>query len=447
MAALRLGRLFAPSKQALKHCPLYKCTMSSYESNYDIMVIGGGIVGLATAREILLRYPEKKIAVLEKEREIGMHQSGHNSGVIHTGIYYTPGTLKAKLCVRGADLMYQYCDKRNIPYKRAGKVIVAVNENEIPRLKNLYERGLTNGVRDLKLIGPKELRQIEPYCKGVMAIHSPNTGIVDYTKVTESYAEEIKERKGTIYTGFEVTGFVKQNSDGSGKDSVGVQCYGRPTLSAHNVITCAGLFSDRMARMSGCSSEPAIVPFRGEYLVLKSDKSYLVNGNIYPVPDPQFPFLGVHFTPRMDGTIWLGPNAILAFAREGYKFTDFSFKDFQESMRFRGLRKLIAKNFKYGAQEVFKGAILTAQVKELQKYVPEIKSSDIQRGPAGVRAQAMDRDGNLIEDFIFDQGTSEIGSNMLHVRNAPSPAATSSLAIAEMIVDKAQDTFKWDKMP
>jgi 2-hydroxyglutarate dehydrogenase len=240
-----------------------------------------------------------------------------------------------------------------------------------------------------------------------------------------------------------VTRFTADRKLNSDDFKIGVHCSGKPSILACHVITCAGLYSDRIAQLSGCSAEPRIVPFRGEYLVLKPNKSHLVRGNIYPVPDPKVPFLGVHFTPRMDGSIWLGPNAILAFAREGYKMTDFNLKDFQEALSFRGLQKLIMKNWQHGAREIYRGTILNAQVKQLQRYVPDISLSDIERGPAGVRAQAMDKDGNLIEDFIFDQGGGVIGDHMLHVRNAPSPAATSSLAIAEMIVDKATETFHW----
>lgn len=400
---------------------------------------------MACARELSFRHPNKKIAVVEKEKTISFHQTGHNSGVIHTGIYYTPGTMKAKLCVKGADLLYKYCDRTGVPYKRVGKVIVAVNKNEIQKLKNLYERGLENKVRDIRLIGPEELKEIEPHCKGVMAVHSPYTGIIDYGQVTKSFAEEFKERGGCVYTEFEVSKFDLFNSSEFGKYSIGVHSNGKPSIFGRQVITCAGLYSDRISQLSGCSPEPQIVPFRGEYLLLKSNKSYLVKGNIYPVPDPRFPFLGVHFTPRMDGSVWLGPNAILAFSREGYKFTDFNRRDFKEAMRFRGLHRLILKYWKFGTQEAFRRTILSSQLKHLKKYIPELKLSDIERGPAGVRAQAMDSDGNLIEDFVFDQGVGDFKTKMLHVRNAPSPGATSSLAIAEMIADKASEIFMWNK--
>ncbi|PIO16251.1 hypothetical protein AB205_0145680, partial [Aquarana catesbeiana] len=300
------------------------------------------------------------------------HQSGHNSGVIHSGIYYTPGSLKARLCVRGASLLYEYCDSKGIPYKQCGK--------EIPRLQALYERGLQNNVPGLQIINAKQIREKEPYCRG----------------------EEV---------------YCKY------------------------VLTCGGLFSDRLSQISGCNPEPRIVPFRGDYLVLKPEKCYLVKGNIYPVPNPRFPFLGVHFTPRMDGNVWLGPNAVLAFKREGYKLCDFNTRDFTEAVTYSGLHKLVLKNLVYGMGEMYRAFSLKAQLKELQKFIPELSVSDIVRGPSGVRAQALDRDGNLVDDFVFDGGSGDIASRILHVRNAPSPAATSSLAIAEMITSEAEERF------
>ncbi|XP_077123452.1 L-2-hydroxyglutarate dehydrogenase, mitochondrial isoform X2 [Ranitomeya variabilis] len=349
-------------------------------STYDIVIVGAGIVGLASARQLILSHPNLRFAILEKENEIASHQSGHNSGVIHSGIYYTPGSLKARLCVRGASLLYGYCDLNRIPYKQCGKLIVAVRHQEIPRLQALYERGLQNSVPGLRIIDAKGIREKEPYCKG----------------------EEV---------------YCKY------------------------VLTCAGLFSDRVSQISGCSAEPRIVPFRGDYLVLKPEKCYLVKGNIYPVPDPRFPFLGVHFTPRMDGNIWLGPNAVLAFKREGYRLCDLNARDFGEAVTYSGLRKLVLKNLVYGMGEMYRALFLQAQLKELQKFIPELSSNDILRGPSGVRAQALDRDGNLVDDFVFDGGSGVIASRILHVRNAPSPAATSSMAIAEMIASEVEKRF------
>uniref|UniRef100_A0A3Q4GFB3 L-2-hydroxyglutarate dehydrogenase, mitochondrial n=1 Tax=Neolamprologus brichardi TaxID=32507 RepID=A0A3Q4GFB3_NEOBR len=368
---------------------------------YDIAVVGAGIVGLATARELILRHPSLSFVLLEKEKELSLHQSGHNSGVIHSGIYYTPGSLKARLCVRGATLAYEYCEKKGLPYKRCGKLIVAVEQEEIPRLKALYERGMKNNVRDLTIVDGKGIRDREPYCRGIMALDSPYTGIVDWRMVALSYGTDFKEAGGTVVTEYEVNdiSMIKESPAGSteGNNFCIITFSQGNELRCRYVLTCGGLYSDRLSQISGCSREPRIVPFRGDYLVLKPEKNYLVKGNIYPVPDPRFPFLGVHFTPRMDGSIWLGPNAVLAFKREGYKVYDFSAQDFADALLFRG--------------------------------------------PTGVRAQALDRDGNLVDDFVFDGGVGDVGSRVLHVRNAPSPAATSSLAIAEMIADEVENRF------
>lgn len=418
------------------------------QASYDVVVVGGGIVGLATARELIHRHPTLKLAVVEKENELSVHQSGKNSGVIHCGIYYTPGSLKAKLCVEGLDLSYKYCDEKNIPYKKCGKIIVAVEKKELPQLEKLYQRGLENGVKDLKILDSKQIKEVEPYCEGVSAILSPNTGIVDWAEVARSYGEDFKKAGGKIYTGYEVTDFTcspesscSQEKEAGHTHPVTVCGKNVSPLGCRYVVTCGGLYSDRLAEKSGCESDPRIVPFRGEYLKLKDEKSHLVKGNIYPVPDPNFPFLGVHFTPRVDGSVWLGPNAVLAFAREGYKLTDVNVKDLVDALSYRGLRKLMFKYFMFGVGEYYRGIIISAQVKQLQRYVPSLKLEDVERGPAGVRAQAMDREGNLVDDFVFDGGAGDIGSRVLHVRNAPSPGATSSLAIAKMVAEKVQDRF------
>lgn len=412
----------------------------------DVAVVGAGIVGLATARELILRHPSLNFILLEKEKELAAHQSGHNSGVIHSGIYYTPGSLKARLCVRGATLAYEYCEKKGLPYKRCGKLIVAVEQEEIPRLKALYERGMQNNVRDLSIIDGKEIREREPYCRGIMALDSPYTGIVDWRMVALRYGEDFEEAGGKVVTESEVDdiSMVKESSAGSTegmKYPIAVKDKNGNEIWCRYVLTCGGLYSDRLSQISGCSREPRIVPFRGDYLVLKPEKHYLVKGNIYPVPDPRFPFLGVHFTPRMDGSVWLGPNAVLAFKREGYKVYDFNARDFADALSFRGLQKLVMRNITYGIGEMYRGVFIGAQVKILQKYIPELSLSDVLRGPAGVRAQALDRDGNLVDDFVFDGGVGDVGSRVLHVRNAPSPAATSSLAIAEMVADEVESRF------
>ncbi|KAF0043943.1 hypothetical protein F2P81_003101 [Scophthalmus maximus] len=425
---------------------LKDATSRQLHSAYDVAVVGGGIVGLATARELILRHPSLSFILLEKEKELAVHQSGHNSGVIHSGIYYTPGSLKARLCVRGATLAYEYCEKKGLPYNRCGKLIVAAEQEEIPRLKALYERGMKNNVRDLSIIDAKAIREREPYCRGIMALDSPYTGIVDWRMVALRYGKDFEEVGGSVVTEYDVKdiSMVKESPAGSTegmKYPIAIRDQKGKEVRCRYVLTCGGLYSDRLSQISGCSREPRIVPFRGEYLVLKPEKHYLVKGNIYPVPDPRFPFLGVHFTPRMDGSVWLGPNAVLAFKREGYKVYDFNARDFADAISFRGLQKLVMKNIAYGIGEMYRGIFIGAQVKMLQKYIPEISRSDVLRGPAGVRAQALDRDGNLVDDFVFDGGVGDVGSRVLHVRNAPSPAATSSLAIAEMIADEVEGRF------
>lgn len=426
--------------------PIKDVTTRRLHSTYDVAVVGGGIVGLATVRELSLRHPSLSFILLEKEKELAVHQSGHNSGVIHSGIYYTPGSLKARLCVRGATLAYEYCDKKELPYKKCGKLIVATEQEEIPRLQALYERGMKNNVRDLTIVDAKGIREREPYCRGIMALDSPYTGIVDWRMVALRYGQDFVEAGGTVVTESEVNdiSMAKESPSGSTegmKYPIAVTDKKGKEVRCRYVLTCGGLYSDRLSQISGCSREPRIVPFRGDYLVLKPEKHYLVRGNIYPVPDPAFPFLGVHFTPRMNGDVWLGPNAVLAFKREGYKIYDFNVRDFVDALSFRGLQKLVMKNIVYGVGEMYRGVFISAQVKLLQKYIPEISRSDVLRGPAGVRAQALDREGNLVDDFVFDGGVGDVGSRVLHVRNAPSPAATSSLAIAEMVADEVESRF------
>ncbi|XP_051773247.1 L-2-hydroxyglutarate dehydrogenase, mitochondrial [Ctenopharyngodon idella] len=423
------------------------CRAAHHSGSFDVAVIGGGIVGLASARELILRHPNLTFTLLEKEKELALHQTGHNSGVIHSGIYYTPGSLKAQLCVRGATLTYQYCQKKGVPYKRCGKLIVAVEREEIPRLKALYERGQKNNVRDLRLIDAKAIREKEPYCRGIMALDSPYTGIVDWRLVALTYGEDFQEAGGTVITEFEASDITVAAESPAGsaeglKYPIIIKSSEGKEVRCRFVLACGGLYSDRLSEMSGCSSEPRIVPFRGDYLVLKPEKNYLVRGNIYPVPNPRFPFLGVHFTPRMDGSVWLGPNAVLAFKREGYKLYDFDTQEFFNALSYRGLQRLVMKNIVYGMGEMYRGAFTSAQVKILQKFIPELSPSDVLRGPSGVRAQALDAEGNLVDDFVFDSGKGELGSRVLHVRNAPSPAASSSLAIAEMIADELEKRFQ-----
>ncbi|MGA3038877.1 MAG: L-2-hydroxyglutarate oxidase [Vulcanimicrobiaceae bacterium] len=396
---------------------------------YDVAIVGGGIVGLATSRELLRRFPGLRLANVEKEADWHQHQSGHNSGVIHSGIYYKPGSLKAKLCVEGRRLLWRYCDERGIPYKGVGKLIVATEENEIPRLLDLLERGKQNDVEGLELLDAAQIKEREPHARGVRAISSPVTGIVDYRVVAHAYAEDVRAMGGELFLSHEVTGVERRNGTTVLESPAG-------NVEATAAITCAGLYSDKLARMTGGARDPKIVPFRGDYLILRPEKRYLVKGNIYPVPDPAFPFLGVHFTPRMDGDVWLGPNAVLAFAREGYRFSDINPKELIDAVAYPGFLKLAMKYWQTGAGEMYRDLSRTAYVKALQRYIPELQPDDCLPGPSGVRAQAMSADGELVDDFIFDGA-----EGIVHVRNAPSPGATSSLAIARYIADEAERRF------
>ncbi|MBV8150548.1 MAG: L-2-hydroxyglutarate oxidase [Candidatus Eremiobacteraeota bacterium] len=397
---------------------------------YDIAVVGGGIVGLATSRELLRRHPRLKLANFEKEADHNRHQTGHNSGVIHSGIYYTPGSLKARLCVEGRRALWDYCDEKGIEYRTVGKLIVATSEDELPRLHDLYERGLANGVEDLELLDAAAIRAREPHCTGVRAISSPVTGIVDFTRVANSYADDVRALGGTLYLSHEITGFRRKGTTTLLESPAG-------DIEAKSVVTCAGLYSDRLARMTGGASDPKIVPFRGDYLILKPEKRYLVKGNIYPVPDPAFPFLGVHFTPRMDGSIWLGPNAVLAFAREGYDFLTIKPPELWDALTYPGFWKMAMKYWQTGAGEIYRDVVRSAYVKALRRYIPELRPDDCLPGPAGVRAQAMTAAGALVDDFVFDGA-----EGIVHVRNAPSPGATSSLAIGRFVADEAARRFE-----
>eukprot|EP00088_Acartia_fossae_P037541 TRINITY_DN3873_c0_g1_i4.p1 TRINITY_DN3873_c0_g1~~TRINITY_DN3873_c0_g1_i4.p1 ORF type:complete len:348 (-),score=64.74 TRINITY_DN3873_c0_g1_i4:308-1351(-) len=341
----------------------------------------------------------------------------------------------AKLCVEGMQATYSYCDQHNIPYKKVGKLVVATNDLEEKRLMDLWERANQNGVPGLELVDAKGIKEREPACVGTKAIWSPHTGIVDWARVARHYGTVFQSRGGIIHKSFEATEFTEIDGGVKITSSKGVE------VRCKHVIACTGLYSDRTAKLTGCHAEPKIVPFRGEYLLLSKEKSKLINGNIYPVPDPRFPFLGVHFTPRMDGEVWLGPNAVLAFAREGYSWSKFNLKDLAEVLVYPGFYRLAGKYLGYGLDQMLGSIFIRRAVKELQKYVPEVEASDISRGPAGVRAQAMNTDGDLVGDFIFSSGDSGLGARVLHCRNAPSPAATSSLAIAKMVVDKMEQQF------
>ncbi|MPZ15489.1 MAG: L-2-hydroxyglutarate oxidase [Chloroflexi bacterium] len=392
-------------------------------AGYDVAVIGAGIIGLATAREILRRRPGCRLVVLEKETAVGSHQTGHNSGVIHSGIYYASGSLKARACVAGASALMRYCEERGVPYERSGKVIVATAESELPRLEGLYRRGIANGVPGLELIGPERLRELEPHVVGIRAIWSPNTGIVDYSHVASALAEDVRSADGEIRTGSEVVGIRRQ-------PNASVVETARGDSVARSIVTCAGLYADRVAALAGGSHEPRIVPFRGDYYLLQPQCRHLVRSLIYPVPDPTFPFLGVHFTRHLNGDVSLGPNAVLALAREGYRRTDVAPRELLETLSYPGFVRLAARYWRVGLAEIWRDLSKRAFLTSLRVYVPELTAADLLPGPSGVRAQALANDGKLIDDFVIEQS-----GGLLHVRNAPSPAATSSLVIASMIAD------------
>jgi L-2-hydroxyglutarate oxidase LhgO len=400
------------------------------EQRADVAIVGGGIVGLATARELLRRYPALRLAVLEKEDRIALHQTGRNSGVIHSGLYYTPGSLKARLCVEGAAALMRFCDQRGIAYQRCGKVVVATEASELPRLDELYRRGVANGVPGLEMIGPERLHEIEPHAAGLRALYSPNTGIVDYSQVAAAYAQDILQAGGAILTGCEARKIARSGSTVRIETSAGA-------VEAKFVLACAGVYADRVAAMSGAPREPRIVPFRGDYYVLKPERRHLIRALIYPVPDPAFPFLGVHSTLRMDGSIWLGPNAVLAFAREGYRRWDVNLRDLWDALSYRGFQSLARTYWRTGLDEMIRDFSKRRFVQAAQRFVPELTPADVVEGPAGIRAQALASDGRLVDDFVIDQD-----GPIVHVRNAPSPAATSSLAIAQMIVDTAAQAFQ-----
>jgi (S)-2-hydroxyglutarate dehydrogenase len=395
------------------------------DSGGHVAIVGGGIVGLAVALEITKRFPRLRLLLLEKENRVGQHQSSHNSGVIHSGIYYKPGSLKAELCVAGAAAMVEFCREHGIPHQVCGKVIVATREDEFPRLEELRQRGQANGLIGVRTIGPEELRDFEPHAKGLRGLFVPSTGITDYGVVCEKYAELIASQGGAILTSHAVIGLKREASQ------IIVET-NRGEVSAKFLINCAGLFSDRVSRMAGDDPQVIIVPFRGEYYDLVPQRTALVRGLIYPVPDPRFPFLGVHFTRRISGTVDAGPNAVLAFRREGYRRSDVDLSDVMSSLAFPGFWRMAAKNWHSGFDEFHRSFSKAAFTRSLQRLVPEVRESDLVPGKSGVRAQALASDGTLLDDFKFVPTR-----RMLHVLNVPSPAATASLVIARTIVDVA----------
>lgn len=392
-------------------------------------VIGGGILGAAVARRLLQERPDAEVTVLEKEPTLAAHQTGRNSGVAHAGLYYPPGSLKATLCRRGVELLRAYCAERALPYDECGKVLVARNAVEEARLGDIMTRAVANGVPGVRIIDRDALRQLEPHVDGTAALHSPHTAIVDYGAVTRALADDVVAAGGSVRTGFEVTGLTRRG----GETLVTGREDGQETWAVFDsVIICAGLHADRVARLAGDDDDPRIVPFRGEYYLLKPDKRALVRGLVYPVPDPRYPFLGVHLTPRTDGEVMVGPNAVLALAREGYGWSTISPRDLRETLGYRGFRSFAKQHWRTGASEMLGSLSKRRFVAEARKYVPELTVDDVIPGPSGIRAQALDRDGSLVDDFRITRRGS-----ILAVRNAPSPAATSSLAIAEHVVSLA----------
>jgi (S)-2-hydroxyglutarate dehydrogenase len=395
------------------------------DSHYNVIIIGGGAVGLGVALEITRRFPRQKLLLVEKEDKVACHQSGHNSGVIHSGVYYKPGSLKARLCVAGAAAMVEFCREHGIPHNVCGKVIVAKDAEELPRLEELRKRGAANGLTGLRLIGFEELRELEPHASGLRALLVPSTGVTDYALVCEKYAQLIVASGGMVRTSVAVTGIKR-----SAQEIVVETSKGAFATSA--VINCAGLYSDRIARMAGDDPGIMIVPFRGEYYDLTTERASLVRALIYPVPDPRFPFLGVHFTRRITGRVDAGPNAVLALAREGYRHNDISARDLASSLAFPGFWRMAAKHWRNGLGEWHRSLSKRAFVRALQRLLPEILESDLVPGGSGVRAQALKPDGALVDDFQFVPS-----GKVLHVLNVPSPAATASLMIGKTIVDTA----------
>lgn len=392
---------------------------------YDIAIVGGGIVGLATAYAILQEKPDKRIAILEKETELAMHQTGHNSGVIHSGIYYKPGSFKAAFAKRGSESMLAFCQEADIEVEQCGKVIVATKEAELEQLDNLYRRGLDNGLA-IEKIDKNQLQQIEPYANGMAAIRVPQAGIVEYKQVCQVLAERIQSKGGAIMLGSEVIQIEEKLHQAVVHTKEG-------SLQANYVINCAGLHSDRIAKAAGYLTDTKIVPFRGEYYELKPQARHYVKHLIYPVPDPAFPFLGVHFTRMIGGGVEAGPNAVLGFKREAYRKTDMAFADMADTLRFPGFWKLAGKYYRQGAAEYIRSFFKSQFVKSLQELIPAIEAEDLEAAPAGVRAQALQQDGGLVDDFQLIRG-----KRTLHVCNAPSPAATASLEIGKSIWKQMQ---------
>lgn len=397
---------------------------------HDVVIIGGGIVGLATALQLKQLKPHLKLVVIEKENEVARHQTGNNSGVIHSGLYYKSGSLKATNCINGYNLLVKFCKENEIPFELCGKIVVATDEHELPLLESLYVRGQQNGLQNLKKLRKEELKEYEPHVAGLAGIFVPQTGIVDYRQVALKYAELIQKADGQIVLGERVLD-IQNYGDSS------IVVTQKSTYTTQLVINCAGLYSDKVAELTVPRLDLKIIPFRGEYYKLKKEKEYLVKNLIYPVPDPNFPFLGVHFTRMAKGGVEAGPNAVLAFSREGYKKSDIRLTELKETLTWPGFRKIASKYWRTGLGEMYRSVSKAAFTKALQKLLPEIQESDLVEGGAGVRAQACDRTGGLIDDFLIRES-----KDVINVCNAPSPAATSSLSIGETVARIAVRSFR-----
>ncbi len=390
---------------------------------YDVIIVGAGIVGLATALKLKEKKAELSVLVLDKESKIAAHQTGNNSGVIHSGLYYKPGSQKAINCISGYHLLIDFCDTHNVDYELCGKVVVAIDESELPELEKLYNRGLEHGLSGLKMLDAEGIKEYEPHINGIKGFHVPQTGIVNYSVVAEKMAEVFKNMGGDIQLNSKV---IKVDKTGT---SVAVHT-SNSTFEASYIVNCAGLYSDKIAQINGDHEPIKIIPFRGEYFKLRKEKEYLIKNLVYPVPDPNFPFLGVHFTRMKKGGVEAGPNAVLAYSREGYKKSNVNIGEFLETLAWPGFRKVVAKNWKTGMGEFYRSYSKAAFTKALQRLLPEITTQDLVPGGAGVRAQACDKDGGLLDDFAIHES-----DRTINVYNAPSPAATASLAIGNTIAD------------
>jgi L-2-hydroxyglutarate oxidase len=409
----------------------------------DVAIVGAGIVGLATAYRLLEARPALRLVVLEKEHEVGAHQTGHNSGVVHAGLYYPPGSLKARLCLEGKADLEAFAERHGIAIAHPGKLVVATHAAELPALEAIHSRAIANGIPGLELVGPERIREIEPHVTGLRALWSPSTGVIDYGQVARVLADEVRARGGLVLTGAEVTAIGSRDRApaavpgraGAAQALIRLSTR-RGELQARNLVSCAGLHADRVARLTGDESPERIVPFRGDYYTLAPDARHLVRGLVYPVPAPDFPFLGVHLTRRIDGEVWAGPNAVLALAREGYRRSEVSVRDLVATLADPGFRGLARRYWRTGLAEQWRDLSRRAFHAELHRFVPALRIEDLAPGPSGVRAQALDPAGRLVDDFrISGDG------HVLHVRNAPSPAATASLAIGREIAGMAIERF------